>query len=76
MRAENQPQRVDTPNRLLCSGRAAVGRDDTAALRVKPRTTGFHRAPIDGGRRVSDAPRVKPPWVPSGPSGFPVCPWR
>ena len=33
--AKHQPQRVDTQNRSLVRGRAAAGRDDTAALRGK-----------------------------------------
>jgi hypothetical protein len=35
--AKHQPQRVDMPNRLVLCGRAAAGRDDTAALLVKMR---------------------------------------
>jgi hypothetical protein len=36
--AKHQPQRVDMQNRLVLCGRAAAGRDDTAALLVKIRT--------------------------------------
>ena len=35
--AKHQPQRVDKQNRLMLCGRAAAGRDDTAALRGKIR---------------------------------------
>jgi len=40
---EDQPQRVDTRNSLVLCERAAVGRDDTAALRAKMRIADFGR---------------------------------
>ena len=42
--AKHQPQRVETQNRLMVCGRAAAGRDNTAALRVKMRIAENHNS--------------------------------
>jgi hypothetical protein len=44
--AKHQPQRVDARERLVLRGHAAVGRDDTAALRVKMRIADRQNRPL------------------------------
>ncbi len=45
--AKHQPQRVGKQKRLVLCGRAAAGRDDTAALRGKMRTANEDGFPVE-----------------------------